>query len=379
MTPYTQIYDELKSAFLPTGDSGFINGSTITIHNVKFDSTIDNYFFSSDNDANIYENSHFSYPVFVPEDRLSKKVILLFHGLNERSWDKYLAWAYYLAKKSGSYIVLFPISFHINRSPQTWRDPRSVFKSFNTRKADKGEIDNKLSLANVVLSNRLSETPLRFFSSGYQTVKDVCKLVESIQDGTHPLLPKTGNVDIFAYSIGAFMSQIILMANPGGLFDNSRLFMFCGGSVFSYMKGTSRYIMDKIAYDTLFSYFITDFEKTIKRGCRLYDFFNNDDLGLSFRSMISLSRKKEFRDNAMKRFQDKVYVITLAKDIVIPPTGIIKTLTGAGFTEENIKVMDFPYEYSHEVPFPILKNRGHLLVDDAFETVFSEAVSFFGK
>jgi hypothetical protein len=378
MTPYTQIYDELKAAFLHTGDSGNINGSTITIHNVKFESTIDNKFFSSDNDVNIYENSHFSYPVFVPEDKSSKRVILLFHGLNERSWDKYLTWAYYLAKESGSYIVLFPISFHINRSPQTWRDPRSVFKSFNIRKVDKGEID-KSSLANVVLSNRLSETPLRFFSSGYQTVRDVCKLVESIQDGTHPFLPRTRNVDIFAYSIGAFMSQIIMMGNPGGLFDNSRLFMFCGGSVFSYMKGTSRYIMDKIAYDTVFSYFVTDFEKTIRRGCGLYDFFNSDNLGLSFRSMLSLSRKKEFRDNAMKRFQDKVYAITLAKDIVIPPTGIVKTLTGAGVNNEMIKVMDFPYEYSHEAPFPVLKNDAHFLVDDAFKTVFGEAVSFFGK
>ncbi len=378
MIPYTQTYEELKAAFLPAEDTSSISGSAVTIHNLKFKSTIDTNFFSSDNDVNIYENSHFSYPVFVPEDRSSKRVILLFHGLNERSWDKYLTWAYFLAKESGSYIVLFPISFHINRSPLSWRDPRSAFESFNIRKSDKGEID-KSSLANVVLSNRLSETPLRFFSSGYQTVKDVCGLVESIHDGTHKLLPKTDKVDIFAYSIGAFMAQIILMGNPRGLFDSSKLFMFCGGSVFSYMKGTSRYIMDKIAYDTVFRYFVTDFENTIRRGCNLYDFFKGDTLGLSFRSMLSLSRKKDFRENAMKRFQDRIYAISLAKDLVIPPIGVKKTLAGACIAKDMIKVMDLPYDYTHETPFPLLKNDGHVRVDNAFETIFSEAVSFFGK
>ena len=378
MIPYTQKYDELRSSYLPLADVSVINGSSVSIQNMNFESTIDNSFFSSYNDMNVYENSHFSYPVFVPEDRSSKKVILLFHGLNERSWNKYLPWAYYLAKESGSYIVLFPISFHINRSPISWRDPRSVFQSFNIRKNDKGEID-KSSIANVVLSNRLSEAPLRFFSSGYQTVKDVCRLVESIHDGTHSLLPKTDRVDIFAYSIGAFMAQIILMGNPRGLFDNSKLFMFCGGSVFSYMKGTSRYIMDKIAYDTVFSYFVTDFEKTIKRGCNHYDFFNGDTLGLSFRSMLSLSRKKDFRESSMKRLRDNIYAISLAKDIVIPPNGIVKTLSGAGITNEMIKILDFPYDYTHETPFPVLKNEGHEIVDNAFETIFLEAVSFFGK
>ena len=230
MTSYTQIYDELKAAFLPTEDSGFINGSTITIHNVKFKSTIDNDFFSSDNDANIYENSHFFISDFLFPKRIIKEGNIVVSWFERKELDKYLAWAYYLAKKSGSYIVLFPISFHINRSPQAWRDPRSVFKSFNVRKTDKGEID-KLSLANVVLSSRLSETPLRFFSSGYQTVRDVCKLVDRFRMEPIPLLPKTGMWN-FSYSNRSVYVEIILMANPGGLLTIRGFSCFAGVQCF---------------------------------------------------------------------------------------------------------------------------------------------------
>ena len=49
---------------------------------------------SNKNDTLIPENRSFSYPVFTPGNTKSDKVILLLHGLNERSWVKYLVWAY---------------------------------------------------------------------------------------------------------------------------------------------------------------------------------------------------------------------------------------------------------------------------------------------
>jgi hypothetical protein len=53
--------------------------------------------------------------------------------LYERSWLKYLAWALNLAELTGSYVILFPISFHINRSPATWKDPRTMIHLLKDR------------------------------------------------------------------------------------------------------------------------------------------------------------------------------------------------------------------------------------------------------
>ena len=46
-----------------------------------------------------------------------------------------------------------------------------------------------------------------------------------------------------------FLAEIILMGNPDKLFSQSKLFMFCGGSVFSNMNGSSKLIMDSQAFD----------------------------------------------------------------------------------------------------------------------------------
>ena len=82
--------------------------------------------------------------------------------------------------------------------------------------------EGMLSFANVALSNRLTEDPMRFFKSGYQTTEDIVKLFTGIRNGTHPVIPKTGRFNIFAYSIGAFLAEIILMGNPDDLFSESK-------------------------------------------------------------------------------------------------------------------------------------------------------------
>ena len=67
------------------------------------------------------------------------------------------------------------------------------------------------------------------------------------------------SINLLAYSIGAFLSQVLLLANPGNLFTDSRLFMFCGGSIFSEMDGRARDIMDKEAFERMEYYFTHSF------------------------------------------------------------------------------------------------------------------------
>ena len=371
---YTKTYNNLKSLYNPENNEIPIPDSKIKIYNTGFRSELPLNEFMNDKDKLIPENRTFSYPVFSPSQPDSKKVIFLFHGLNERSWLKYLAWAYNLADLTDSYVVLFPISFHINRSPASWKDPRSMLNLLKDRNSSLGEIDMS-SFANIAMSNRLTEDPMRFFKSGYQTVEDIVKLASDIRSGKHAIIPKTRNINIFAYSIGAFLAEIIMMGNPGNIFSESKLFMFCGGSVFSNMKGASKFIMDRRAFDRVYNYFLFDFEATITGKSPLVDFLCSSQLGMAFRSMIDLGRFKAFRENLLRKLRDQIQTITLSKDTIIPSGGIVSTL-GSFSDKYNLKVWDFPFNYSHENPFPLLDSPLFQKVDYWFERLFSEAALF---
>ncbi len=214
MMEYTKKFNELKNVFNPDIKEILIPGSDIKIVNDRFASDPVSIDCSSESDRLIAENNNFSYPIFVPSDCRSNKVIFLFHGLNERSWVKYLVWAYYLAENTGSYVVLFPISFHINRSPVSWKDPRAMVPVVNERKIRYG-VTEMASFANIALSNRLTEDPMRFLNSGRRTIADIVHLMNMIKNGKHSVIPSGSRVNIFAYSIGAFLAEIIMMGNPG--------------------------------------------------------------------------------------------------------------------------------------------------------------------
>lgn len=371
---YTNTFNKLKSLFNSGTDEIQIPDSKIKICNTGFRSDLPLIDFMNENDKLIPENRSFTYPVFAPRNPESDKVILLLHGLNERSWLKYLPWAYNLADLTDSYVILFPISFHINRSPAAWKDPRTMTHLLKDRNSSLGEIDMS-SFANIAISNRLTEDPMRFFKSGYQTVEDIVKLASDIRKGKHSVIPRTGNINIFAYSIGAFLAEIIIMGNPDNIFSDSRLFIFCGGSVFSNMKGASRFIMDKRAFDRVYNYYLYDFEKTITGNSPLVDFLCSSQQGMAFRSMIDLGRFRTFRENILKKLRDQIHTVTLSEDAIIPSRGIIGTL-GSFSDNNNLKVWDFPFNYSHENPFPVFDTPLLKKVDYWFERLFAEAAVF---
>jgi hypothetical protein len=63
------------------------------------------------------------------------------------------------------------------------------------------------------------------------------------------------------------------------------------------------------------------------------------------------------------------------KDSVIPCKGIISTLRTSE-KKEIVDIWDFPYNYTHENPFPLIDMPGSKKVDYWFERVFSEAALF---
>jgi pimeloyl-ACP methyl ester carboxylesterase len=318
----------------------------------------------------IQENKSFAYPVFAPErkDRHEKAIILL-HGLNERSWEKYLAWAEYLASCTGKPVILFPIAFHINRTPGQWSNPRAAIPWVAKRRQAIEGLCNS-TFANVALSARISRQPLRFYASGRESAYNLCQLVREIKNGEHPLFREDASINLFAYSIGALLSQVLLLANPGNLFAGVRLFMFCGGSIFNRMDGNARDILDKEAFTRLQAYFNNDFPE--RRN--LPASFRNDSLERAFKAMIRPDVLKDFRESFFAEACSRVRAVSLKKDVVIPTAGIIQALGRASSTV--LEEVDFPYLYSHQIPFPLSPRAEAPLINKAFRAIFGRAAAF---
>ncbi|MDD2285044.1 MAG: DUF6051 family protein [Paludibacter sp.] len=373
---YSARFQELSSQF-EIGKDVEIENSDILIRFFPFKSRRSftgvsgeiNSFIISDS---VKENEVFEFPVFVQSSvKKYNEVILLLHGLNERNWSKYLPWAEYLCKHTGKAVLLFPIAFHVNRAPHTWSNPRFLQKMLDLRRNLHGQ-DRSLTFANVALSERLTDNPQRFYSSGRQSFDDIVKLITDIKAGKLPLFDRNIKIDVFAYSIGAFLSQVLFLSNPHDYFSESKLFMFCGGSIFNSMYGESRSIMDKKSYEKLFTFYQTGFwaEKiAIKTG---------DDVMAAFYSMLTPDNDKAKRMNIFKQMRQRIAGISLAFDKVVPYHGVVQAL-GHDCASKTITLLDFPYEYTHESPFPVTKQVDKQEVDESFLHVFRQAAGFLGN
>lgn len=328
-------------------------------------------------DGAIVENNRFDYPVFFPKGwKKATNVIVLLHGLNERNWDKYLCWAEYLAEHTRKAVILFPIAYHMNRSPELWSDPRSMSMLVRKRKERHGP-DRSLCFANVALSERLSEDPVRFYTSGRQTIEDLRLLATSLNKGTHPKFKKGTKVDFFAYSIGAFLAEITLMANPDRLFDHSKLFIFCGGSIFKSMYGESKCIMDKPAYDRLLSFYMKEWmeKEQVSTAFRLE---LEDETRIAFDTMIAPEVNREKREGFFRNLGNRISGISLRKDKVMPYEGVEACMGNEGALQK-FQLLDFPFEYSHESPFPMNSSIEPALLNASFNQVFSKAALFLAS
>lgn len=300
--------------------------------------------FESKSDDTISENRSFDYFILHPPVKRESSVlydsfILLMHGLNERSWDKYIPWAEQLAQNCGKPVVLFPIAFHINRSPKYWSDFRAMHKMATD---NSNSSCSNLTFVNYALSARMKADPYRFYLSGLETINNICQFLLSVKAGSHSIFSKNAHFDIFSYSIGSLISQVMLMCNPYALFSTSKLFMFCGGSLFRYMNGDSRMIMDKDAFDIVKDYYVNNFASQIRKR-------ELSEADRAFLAMIGIEGEAGNRDIFFEREQDRVKAVSFKKDRVIPVDGI-KAALGES-SKKRLTVYDPPYNYSHETPF----------------------------
>ncbi|MDR0412420.1 MAG: DUF6051 family protein [Dysgonamonadaceae bacterium] len=326
--------------------------------------------FGDNKDDFINENKSFSYSVFTPSGKCkTDKAILLLHGLNERSWKKYLIWAEYLANKTGKPVILFPIAFHMNRTPLLWVTPRLIRPWVEKRMKELPGLKNS-TYVNVALSSRLSQEPIRFYTSGLETICNIQQLVKDIKTGKHPLFKEDTSIHLFSYSIGALLSEILLLANPDKLFTNSRLFMFCGGSIFSDMNASARDIMDSAANDDIHRYYLHDF---IKNTPALH--LNvAENIKKAFKAMIRPDVLTDYREKFFQQACSRIRAISLKADTVIPTKGLVAAI--GKYSDKIVEEIDFPYAYTHQWPFPLDARIPAEVVRNSFENVFGKAAVF---
>lgn len=328
-------------------------------------------------DALVPENRTFQYHVFQPHSRAkSAGMILLLHGFNEKDWNKYLPWAAKLVESTGKAVVLFPLAFHMNRAPSAWSDARLMRAVSNRRKEEFPEILHS-SLLNAAISTRLHRNPQRFIWSGLQTFEDIRDFVGQCRDGGHSLFEPNPTVDLMAYSIGGFLSEVLLLSDPDSLFSASRLFILCGGPVFNRISPVSKFILDSEANVRLYSYLVEHLESHLKHDAKLFTYLNDaSGTGVAFRSMLSYQHMADFREAGFRRMADRIAAVALARDEVIPPYEVENTLRGRTRSIPiTVETFDFPYPYKHEDPFPALA-RHSSEVNTAFHEVFETVGAF---
>ena len=233
------------------------------------------------------------------------------------------------------------------------------------------------TFANAAISTRLQFVPQRFIYSGLQTYYDIVNLVKDIRSGVHPFIEKDANIDLFGYSIGAFLSEIILMSNPENLFTDSRLFIFCGGPTVDFMNPVSKSILDSEAFNAINQLLVHNFEKDITTDERLKKFFElKTTEGIYFKSLLNYDKNNSLRENRFKELKGQIFNLSLTKDNVMPVEGVEKTLMSetknAGVTSQ---VMDFKYPYSHETPFPLLE-KYQKEIDKSYDLFIESACRF---
>lgn len=378
-------YEILKCDFHSKAHTILPGAGTYQCH--EHDSSFSNYFFVNDigmmddaiveKDSYIDENQNFSYHILKPKGQTTaQKVTFLFHGFNEKYWDKYLPWGQAICEQTQSAVVFFPIAFHMQRAPHRWSERRKMFELSEERRKQFPNIINS-TLSNVAISMRLHYMPERFIWSGLQTYYDVIQFIEECKAGTHPYIAPDFSFNIFAYSIGGLLAEILKLSNHKNYFSDSKICLFCSGAVFNRLSPVSKYILDSEANVALYSYMVEHFDSILKKDPFLHHFIEESHLeGKVFHSMLEFLKMREFREGLFKKYETQIYAITLKKDTVIPSLEVINTLNGA-YRNINIKVdeFDFDFDYSHENPFPINLNEGEN-VNESFKMIFQKVCHF---
>lgn len=264
----------------------------------------------------------------------------------------------------------------MNRAPLSWGLPRAMQALKIQRQKMHGPIAHS-SYANVAISSRLDRLPELFLHSGLQSLSDLIALTRKIEEGKHKLFRLGATLNFFSYSIGAFITEILLMANPLNLFSQSKAFFFCGGATFDQMDARSKSILDNRAFNALIHFVLDngDLQSPPEKAPQsIHPVLSS--LWQAFHSLLALDNQRAYREDKLRKLAGKIDAVGLKSDKVIPGETIKQTLVSFKGSKECVSILNFNYPYSHEVPFPLGKTEFIHKVDQAFAGLFKRAAAF---
>ncbi len=317
-------------------------------------------------DRSVAENKRVRCPMARPTGARSgevlDKVCILLHGLNERGWDKYLGWARAIADKARCAVILFPIAFHMDRSPARWAN-FGIMRGVSRDRIARYPGIRQSSMVNAAISERLDQAPGRLYLSGLMAARDLGDLVAAIRSGEVPGIASETTLGFFGYSIGAYLLQCLSLADSRFV-RAGRRFLFCGGPFLSAMTPVSKYIIDSHAHERILDFWVNDLETELRRDAELAALVDTPE-GRAYCAMVDprhpqMDRRSVFSDGATR-------VAALTGDDVMPKAAIVDFFEGTGVAPT---FFDLPPSCTHVAPFSPL---GGEAVHAAFEELFDQA------
>ena len=273
------------------------------------------------------DNLEFRYPLLrghaAPgESTRSRHLIILLHGLNERSYSKYVPWAYQLWRNTGAAVALFPLSFHVNRVEPHWG--REI-KQHLARRQEVARNEN-VHAFNCVLSERLDAHPERFFWGGLQSYGDVVDLVKQIRAGNHPYVDAEAQVDLIGYSAGGYLSLGLMLGDEDGLFSKSRCALFASGAVLRSTHLSTRLIMDMACEISLMKLYVRFTQRLASP--RLSHWLTDHEEGRWFRALFGEESERPRLEARLRELAPRLLAIANSNDEVIPAGAVLNTMQG---------------------------------------------------
>jgi pimeloyl-ACP methyl ester carboxylesterase len=299
-------------------------------------------------DCLIEENIRFRYPLVRERqtgDALHRhdRLIIFLHGLNERSFSKYLPWAYQLWERAGVPVLLFPLTFHINRVLPDWAKRQQQI--YERRCLIAG--NESMHRFNAVISERLEAHPGRFFWGAVQSYLDLVDLTCEIRSGRHPHFAPGARVDVFGFSAGGYLSLLLLLANPDALFTDSRGVVFASGVPTRDLNLSSPFIMDFAAEAALMKLYVKHIDG--QASPRMQHWFEAHDEGRWLKAFSGLRTDRTRLEERLKEIAPRLLGVANMKDDVMPVGAMLNTLQGLR-RDTAVRVAEFELGV-HESPF----------------------------
>lgn len=285
------------------------------------------------------ENESFHAALCVPEHGAPfRELCVLFHGLNEGTEAKLLPWAVNLARR-GTPALIFPSSLHLSRRPSSFLSARG--DAFAERRVVANNA--RVSPYNAMLSQRMATRPDRFLRGALQTYRDVVDVARALERGTFAdPFAKGARMSFLGYSIGGYLAQLALLANPEGLFSESRALLFSTGAALAQVRPQTILILDVDAQDQLTRYYDND-ESRAGRLPLLDELGANEGERRWLPAMLYADASLR---GGLQSLGARVRGLLNTTDLVFPPEAVRDALEGIAIDDIALGLHELPFNQS---------------------------------